>query len=441
MSPPALSPELWSHIFDYCAVPNEENKQLRQLTLAILLRVNSHFFSIAASVLYRDCTIQDLGAFLLGSNGSRQSPKSTALNNLTDLELIREGKSKLALLRHVRRFTIIPYSLGLKGFSVAIDEQQSSYHQVKNTLVQLADVETSITPRLEGMSIGPHVFSDSPETDRIHSRFFSEIHHIRRKLMETCKPKYWCERSPLHGYCFEPIQSDFINHELNALPETVNIHTRLDGTFPLVWGTKNMISIRGERDIALFKSPNYLSAPMVQTEITDGNAVIDPVIAAGTTPEELDMLPKPVFTEEDLTRNMVYTVIRSMPSWIRRLHCATQDAINARTEIEIYGLEKVMAGPSLDQIDNSSLSPPSPSLFAQTLAPDQVSFTHDDQHKIIAQSMRLKKMQHIIKQELNVSEGGYWRRTGSKAPSLNLFLAVDYPGCQCCGKGKHGSWI
>ncbi|KAK6906254.1 hypothetical protein I203_100239 [Kwoniella mangroviensis CBS 8507] len=289
-----LTPEIWSMIFSFCMEPSHQDKQISQPTLVKLLRVSSTFFLIAGRLLYRDVVIGNLGGLLLGINKTELPDERKNTEHLSDLKLIRVGNTKLPLIRCIRNITVTPYSSEdeVNNISEIILDQQICYIQVKSILKVLSNGSFNVD--VQSLTIGSGSAPKSKEIERIQSRFFCEIHSIRRKLLELFKPEVWTEYSPLHGYCFEPLQSDFTNVK-RILPEVVNIYTTLEGTFPLVWGTLNRTIVRRKENRPVQGMPD-MSVLMVNPE---------------TIPEELDMISYPRFNE--------------------------------KTKIEIYGLEKLIA--------------------------------------------------------------------------------------------------
>ncbi|OCF56239.1 hypothetical protein L486_06180 [Kwoniella mangroviensis CBS 10435] len=261
-----LTPEIWSMIFSFCMEPSHQDKQISQPTLVKLLRVSSTFFLIAGRLLYRDVVIGNLNGLLLGINKTELPDERKNTEHLSDLKLIR----------------------------------QICYIQVKSILKVLSNGSFNVD--VQSLTIGSGSAPKSKEIERIQSRFFCEIHSIRRKLLELFKPEVWTEYSPLHGYCFEPLQSDFTNVK-RILPEVVNIYTTLEGTFPLVWGTLNRTIVRRKENRPVQGMPD-MSVLMVNPE---------------TIPEELDMISYPRFSEDEVVKTIVYTIIRSTPPWLRRL--------------------------------------------------------------------------------------------------------------------------
>ncbi|WVW80602.1 hypothetical protein I302_102588 [Kwoniella bestiolae CBS 10118] len=405
MSPHNLTPEIWSMIFSFCAEPIRRDEQVSQPTLVKLLQVNSSFLSIVAPLLYRNVTIEDLGGFLRGLDSTSLHDESNAvpLANLADLVLIRLGYTKVALLRYVRHLKVVPWTRSVKladppvsSSAETIDEQHSSYIEAKSTLQKLSHI--SLDDNILSITIGRSVQPNSKEMDRIHSRFFSEIHPIRRRLLELFRPGQWTEYSPLHGYCFEPLQSDFIGGE-RVIPELVVIHTTLEGTFPLVWGTTNRIMVNPRKG-------------------SDNRAIMEPSVMMSNTetiPEELDMLPAGRLLEDELVRSLVYTIIRSNPPWLRRMDEVQQESVDERTKIEVYGLENV-----LRLNDDSSGLRADGLEIAKEASSDNGSGSKETSHLRV-----LGRIESRIRDQSSISEDDRWIKSGRKAFSIGLRSKQD----------------
>ncbi|WWC98325.1 hypothetical protein V866_005216 [Kwoniella sp. B9012] len=381
-----LTPEIWSMIFSFCTEPSHQDKQVPQPTLVKLLRVNSTFFAIAAPLLYRNATIENLGGFLLGISRTGLPEEIKKINHLSDLDFLGTGNTKLPLLRCIRNLTIIPFSPNAQVNNVSdiFHHQQTCYNQAKTILGRLSSRSSEL--HIQSLTFGSAPSPQSKEIERVHSRFFSVIHPIRRTLLELFRPQIWIEYSPLHGYCFEPLRSDFTNIK-RILPEVVNIYTTLEGTFPLVWGTRNRIIVRRKENRPVQGMPD-MSLLMVNPE---------------TIPEELDMISYPRFSEDEVVKTIVYTIIRSTPPWLRRLNEDEQELIDEKTKIEIYGLEKSIA--VSDQIDDEH-------------EPDDCKEESD---------MRtLDRVENRIREGSKITSDGRWIKSGKKAFSMRLLLGTDH---------------
>ncbi|WVQ63539.1 uncharacterized protein L199_001692 [Kwoniella botswanensis] len=380
-----LTPEIWSMIFSFCTEPSQQDKQVPQPTLVKLLRVNSTFFSIAAPLLYRNVMIENLGDFLLGITRTGLPDDIKRINHWSGLDLTGTGNTKLPLLRCIRNLTIIPFSPNRYVNDVydILYHQQTCYDQAKTVLGRLSSRSSGL--HIQSLTIGSASSPQSKEIETVHSRFFSVIHSVRRTLLELFRPQIWTEYSPIHGYCFEPLRSDFTNVK-RILPEVVNIYTTLEGTFPLVWGTLNRIIVRRKENTPVQGMPD-MSVLMVNPE---------------TIPEELDMISNPRFSEDGVVKTIVYTIIRSTPPWLRRLNEGEQELIDEKTKIEIYGLERLIA-PS-DQIDDEH---------------------EPDDRKEESEMRALDRVENGIREGSNVTSDGRWMRSGKKAFSIGLSLDVD----------------
>ncbi|WWC72737.1 uncharacterized protein I206_106701 [Kwoniella pini CBS 10737] len=420
-----LSPEIWAIIFEFCTESGVKDKQLNQPTLVKLLRVNKHFFSLAATLLYRDVVIEDLGGFLAGIETKYRQDKTVLANPVGDALAVESFHSKISALRSMRSLTLLPHSTpnfaktgSYKTEGDIIARQQSSFNKVKACL-DLMSITTCPGLNVQSISIGSHEMPDTPEIGRIHSRFFSEMHSIRRKLLELFRPNTWCEYSPLHGYCFEPTLEDFGSRE-EGLPEIVNIHTTLEGTFPLVWGTTNRIIIikskRHSSDDSSTVNPENTAGTTQTSHTAHPSIVPTHMMNLESVPEETDMLPEPTTLETNLIKSIVYTIIRSTPPWLRRKSEDLQEMIDTLTKIEIYGLENLL---QFSELEESGLQLP------ETV--DKV---------IIDRIGVVKRMQSKIYEESSISEDGFWMKSGKKAPSIVLVPATAYPGCKACKHHK-----
>ncbi|OCF78988.1 hypothetical protein I204_00932 [Kwoniella mangroviensis CBS 8886] len=239
-----LTPEIWSMIFSFCMEPSHQDKQISQPTLVKLLRVSSTFFLIAGRLLYRDVVIGNLGGLLLGINKTELPDERKNTEHLSDLKLIRVGNTKLPLIRCIRNITVTPYSSEdeVNNISEIILDQQICYIQVKSILKVLSNGSFNVD--VQSLTIGSGSAPKSKEIERIQSRFFCEIHSIRRKLLELFKPEVWTEYSPLHGYCFEPLQSDFTNVK-RILPEVelIDEKTKIE-----IYGLEKLIAVSNPID-------------------------------------------------------------------------------------------------------------------------------------------------------------------------------------------------
>ncbi|WVQ85176.1 hypothetical protein IAT38_007341 [Cryptococcus sp. DSM 104549] len=399
---PQLNPELWSLVLSYCLVPvvrRDERNFMNgiyqsQETLATAMRVNSTFYLAAAPILYRHAVVYDIGNLFLGANNP-VSPEVLCLPQGvdSDLEYLREGNTKLPLLRHIRSITTIPREFSDLAPVHAIAAQSRS--------IDLADYiiqHILHTPRPSGaVPFMPHfniitfdtaLRSDCPlliESDNcVRDEFYIAVSAIIPNLLRAGpQRKALCQTDSPCISCVRAV--DWLDR---AVPRVTTIHTQLQEEIELQLGTKTRVYV----DWALHE--------------------YDPDDSEEDDDEEPPRMGKMSFSSA--VAFMVDMLSDSIPDWLTE-ESAVSTGIMANTSIEVYGLENIV-----------------------TLE-DWAAFSEDedDDDDDEGESKERKQMRRML-EDMEIQVYEEFQDVGAEEKGENrtfkLLFADEAPPCEACGR-------
>ncbi|WVQ81771.1 hypothetical protein IAT38_003896 [Cryptococcus sp. DSM 104549] len=261
MPVPSLTLDLWSHILSYCVEAPAKKRDLRspQRTLRNALLVNITFFLAAGPHLYNHIAVHEIDKLLLGANKRVSLDSSSfASTEEMDYETIRQGNTKLPLLRHMRRLVIIrQYTAPSSPFeeNVAMSYYGLMLHVSNSVLNDLlafypfTSADSPVTPHLQSISVRkpPRLAINDILTP---TPFLTELIEL---LLRALRPKLRCEHFMENLQPLKPGMQDLVAHlmpahkqglSLHELPAQVVLHAEMDDGLGAVWGTANRVVLR-----------------------------------------------------------------------------------------------------------------------------------------------------------------------------------------------------
>ncbi|WVQ95367.1 hypothetical protein IAU59_002464 [Kwoniella sp. CBS 9459] len=477
-----FSSEIWANILKHCVEVGEEGVFVAQPTLAGALRISKELFYLAGRALYRAPIVQDFGNFFLDltrppGSGPFDDPKKYV--KATD-------NTKLPLLRHVRRLTILPHLMSSRGKSAIGDfpyVQRRILHEGVKIIRGIDTASGPVTPKLRYLTISSCRMPRSAHDQQLLELFEACMNKAREELLRVCAPAVYCafpvtRRS---DYSYESWVSRETRTEARYPHTVFDWHLTFDmfrqdslpyELFPVVEGSKNRFTI---------KLPFETQPPLWPKHGTQLDSDMDWLYEDSDNEDEndeysIERVPAMLCYDEEpfcfLTResDAPFGEYYLCDQMLRCLHTDLYDHDEPRmgdeehevivaawaarstikTTIEIYGLEKLLVPPKWTRKEGRAAYLEYFDSLYITADPAEATswpaYIHHVHSQAFLQRYRKKQvralryMERVIRRKLNEWRRRDKRQVEDDSFDVRLFMATDYPGCAACGQGARNEW-